>query len=146
MPNYQVRTILDGNNEDTIDQLLRLLINGQQLHVTINEGWNKPDSEHLSSEEVDGDTETNMQLGRKFFRIKEELQFVKRNTEKYNKLTNREKEIIQLLGEGHNNPQIAEQLFISRSTVEQHRKNINNKLKVKSFSNLMRFIYAFNLI
>ncbi|WP_158850220.1 response regulator transcription factor [Algibacter sp. L1A34] len=149
--NYQVRTILDGNNEDTINHLLQLLINDQSLHVAINEGWHQPSLKqnltyNLSNERRSVTSDKKIQLSRKFFRIKEELQFVKKNSEKFNKLTKREKEIIQLLGKGFNNPNIAEQLFISRSTVEQHRKNINFKLSIKSFTHIMRYVYAFNLI
>jgi DNA-binding NarL/FixJ family response regulator len=53
------------------------------------------------------------------------------------KLTKRECEILELLASGYNNPQIAEKLFISRLTVEQHRKNIIRKLDAKSFVQLI---------
>ena len=89
---------------------------------------------------------TNNRLRHKFVRILKQFEFVKRNKKKYQKLTCREKEIIQLLVNGNNNPEIAEQLFISRYTVEQHRKNINRKLKIKSFSDLIQYGYAFDLV
>lgn len=85
-------------------------------------------------------------LRQKLIRIQKEIKFVKKNIKRYQKLTLREKEIFQLLTKGLNNPEIAEQLFISRCTVEQHRKHINHKLQIKSFPQLLRFGYAFDLI
>jgi len=82
----------------------------------------------------------------KLIRVQKEFQFADRNIKNYRELTHREKEIIQLLAKGNNNPEIAEKLFISRCTVEQHRKNINCKLKVRRFSNLMQYVYAFDLL
>lgn len=46
------------------------------------------------------------------------------------KLTARELEIIQLVGEGKANKVIAAQLFISVQTVQKHLKNIYKKLEV----------------
>ena len=82
----------------------------------------------------------------KLIRIQKEFKFVKSNIKNYLRLTTREKEIIQLLAQGYNNPKIAKYLSISRCTVEQHRKHINNKLKIKSFPHLMRYAYAFDLV
>jgi two-component system, NarL family, nitrate/nitrite response regulator NarL len=53
-------------------------------------------------------------------------------------LTRREKEILQLLSEGLNGPQIADQLFISTLTVETHRKNLMQKLHVGSTQLLLK--------
>lgn len=86
------------------------------------------------------------QLRHKLKRILKELKFAKKNLKKYQSLTYREKEVIGLLAKGYNNPEIARQLFISRSTVEQHRKNINRKLNIKSFMDLMHYVYAYNLV
>ncbi len=55
-------------------------------------------------------------------------------------LTVREKEVLQLVALGHANKSIAEKLFISTHTVISHRKNITDKLGIKSISGLT--IYA----
>ena len=53
-------------------------------------------------------------------------------------LTRREKEILQLLYEGLNGPQIADRLFLSPYTVETHRKNLMQKLNVNSTQQLLK--------
>jgi DNA-binding CsgD family transcriptional regulator len=53
-------------------------------------------------------------------------------------LTKREKEVTELIAHGWLNKQIAIELGISIKTVEIHRSRIMNKLKVKSFAELVR--------
>lgn len=58
------------------------------------------------------------------------------------RLSNREKEIIQLLKQGLNTREISEKIFISQYTVETHKKNIFRKLEVKSSVELLSlFMY-----
>jgi len=65
--------------------------------------------------------------------------------EKIAQLTNREREIIRYLCEGYTNNRIAEKLFISASTVDNHRTNIMRKLDVHNIVELTRFCIAHNL-
>lgn len=55
-------------------------------------------------------------------------------------LTKRELEILRLIKEGKTNSQIASVLFLSQFTVETHRKNIMQKLDLKSAASLHQFI------
>lgn len=64
----------------------------------------------------------------------------------FQKLTLREVEVLTLLANGHNNPQIAHELSLSRQTIETHRKNLKRKLDLKSFRDLMKYAFAFNLV
>ncbi len=57
----------------------------------------------------------------------------------YDRLTSREREVLQLAAEGHANAEIAERLFISRRTVETHRANLFQKLGLRSQTDLVRF-------
>jgi len=61
-------------------------------------------------------------------------------------LSPREKEILSLIAEGHNNPQIAEKLFLSSFTVDSHRKNLLAKLEVKNTATLIRLAVERKLI
>jgi DNA-binding NarL/FixJ family response regulator len=54
------------------------------------------------------------------------------------RLTQREKEIVKLLLDGLSSPEIAEKLFISHRTVENHRANIMGKLKVRNTIELVK--------
>ncbi|HEU4553669.1 MAG TPA: response regulator transcription factor [Chitinophaga sp.] len=53
-------------------------------------------------------------------------------------LTKREKEILLLIAEGYTNPEIAEKLFISATTVDSHRKNLLTKLKARNSAMLVK--------
>lgn len=61
-------------------------------------------------------------------------------------ITRREKEILLLLEEGLNGPQIAEKLFISPFTVETHRRNLMQKLNVNSTQQLLKMSRKLSLI
>lgn len=54
-------------------------------------------------------------------------------------LTRRENEILRLIAEGFANPQIAEKLFLSISTVDTHRKSLMRKLNIKNTALLVRY-------
>lgn len=55
------------------------------------------------------------------------------------KLTDREFEVFQLLGQGKGTRDIAEKLHLSIKTVEVHRANIKAKLNLKSSPELIRY-------
>jgi two-component system response regulator NreC len=54
-------------------------------------------------------------------------------------LTEREREVLDLLVLGHTNVEIASLLFLSSRTVETHRASIQRKLGMKSRAELVRF-------
>ena len=54
-------------------------------------------------------------------------------------LTNREKEILQLLTEGASTKQIAAELYISVKTVEAHRANLMGKLNIHNLPELTKY-------
>ena len=54
-------------------------------------------------------------------------------------LTDREFEILQLLGEGKSGKEIAAQLVLSDKTVAVHNANIRRKLNLKTTAQVIRF-------
>ena len=60
-------------------------------------------------------------------------------TDRYDTLSEREREVFQLIAEGRVNKEIAEILHLSPSTVETHRARIMAKLEIHSMSELVRY-------
>jgi DNA-binding NarL/FixJ family response regulator len=61
------------------------------------------------------------------------------------RLSKQEKEIIRLIIEGKTSREIADELFISKTTVDTHRRNINRKLEISNSSSLIKFANENNL-
>ncbi len=61
-------------------------------------------------------------------------------------LSKREKEILNLICEGRSTIDIGKQLFISKYTVETHRKNILRKLDLRSSTELVSYAYREGLV
>jgi DNA-binding NarL/FixJ family response regulator len=55
------------------------------------------------------------------------------------KLSQREREVLQLLAEGHTGAQIAERLSLSQKTVETYRARLVEKLGIRDVAGLVRF-------
>lgn len=64
----------------------------------------------------------------------------------YDKLTDREKEVMWLLIHGHVNQDIADKLVISPSTVQAHRTHILEKLGLSSVIDLVRYAIRYGLL
>jgi two-component system, NarL family, response regulator NreC len=61
-------------------------------------------------------------------------------------LTDRERQVLSLIGLGHTNAAIAEQLFLSVRTVESHRARIQEKLGISGRAQLIRYALDNGLI
>lgn len=61
-------------------------------------------------------------------------------------LTQREKEVLQLLAKEYTNDTIAKELRISFRTVETHRKNMMQKTKSHNLAGLLKFAYREGLL
>ena len=64
----------------------------------------------------------------------------------YDSLTGREREILQLVGQGHSNQEAGEMLQISSRTVEVHRARLMRKLGIKSQTELIRYAIERGLV
>jgi DNA-binding NarL/FixJ family response regulator len=79
--------------------------------------------------------------------IRDYLDRVKRGEEgREEVLTPRELEVVKLIAEAYTNDQIAEELVISRKTVERHRANILEKLGMRDRVELTRYAIRRGLI
>ncbi len=86
-------------------------------------------------------------LGRKYISHKisdivlQEISNTKKDSEDigHEILTNREREILQLMSEGNSTIRIAKVLFISPKTVESHRANIMDKLNIHNLPELTKY-------
>jgi DNA-binding NarL/FixJ family response regulator len=59
-------------------------------------------------------------------------------------LSDREFEVFELIGQGLSAHDIAQRLFLSAKTVEAHRANIKEKLKIKTTAELIAYAARWN--
>jgi two-component system nitrate/nitrite response regulator NarL len=76
--------------------------------------------------------------GKTYFDKKIHLPSAEKNKSK-SVLSSREKEILVLIGRGSTSHEIADQLFIGKSTVDTHRKNMIRKLGLSGAGELLRY-------
>ena len=66
--------------------------------------------------------------------------------ENISQLSDREKEVIRLIGQGYKNKKISEQLFISETTVRHHLTSVYGKLGVSDRLELLIFAHRYGLV
>jgi len=64
----------------------------------------------------------------------------------YERLSEREKQVLKLVAEGRSNKEIAEMLCLSVKTVRGHRANLMEKLDIHNRSELVRYAIRHGLI
>lgn len=74
-------------------------------------------------------------------KILEEMNQPKRKKNKENPLSQREKQVLELVSEGCSNRDIAQALLISEYTVKNHLKNIMHKLHLENRVQLTKYAY-----
>lgn len=67
-------------------------------------------------------------------------------TDSYDLLTDREKEVLQLLAEGRSNKEVAALLDVGLSTIETHRANLMQKLNVHSSAEIVLYAVRKRLV
>lgn len=94
-----------------------------------------------------GDTYLSPSISR---RLVEDYVSLKRTTssreELYGKLSNREREVFQMIAEGRSTKEIADILCVSMSTIKTHRSNIMEKLQMENLSQLVHFAIELGLV
>lgn len=64
----------------------------------------------------------------------------------YAKLSNREREVFQMIAEGRSTKEVSDILCVSPSTVKSHRANIMEKLKIDNISQLIQFAIRLGIV
>ncbi len=64
----------------------------------------------------------------------------------YTKLSNREREVFQIIAEGHTTKEISDILCVSPSTIKTHRANIMEKLQIDNTSRLIQFAIRLGIV
>lgn len=73
-------------------------------------------------------------------------QFEAETRDRFAQLSERETQILALVAAGRDNPAIAKRLGIRRTTVQNHRANIRQKLHITDDSDYLRYALAFDLV
>ncbi|WP_231459051.1 MULTISPECIES: response regulator transcription factor [unclassified Pedobacter] len=79
-------------------------------------------------------------------RLLDENNFLRNNYGSFSKLSKREKTILKEMALGKSSNEIANELHISPTTVDTHRRNIRDKLNTKSSFEISKYARAFDLI
>lgn len=79
------------------------------------------------------------------FKLIDEVDFTKRNTYNFCKLTAKEIEISGLLAKGYSTLEVSEKLISSINTIKKHRTSIYRKMEVTNYFEFYRFARAFGL-
>lgn len=66
--------------------------------------------------------------------------------DRFQRLTDREREVLQLTAEGHTSREIGENLHISPRTVDKHRENIQAKLELRNVVEMAAYAHQRGLI
>ena len=66
--------------------------------------------------------------------------------ELYAKLSNREREVFQMIAEGRSTKDISNLLFVSISTIKTHRAHIMDKLQIDNLSQLVQFAIELGIV
>lgn len=77
-------------------------------------------------------------------KIKENVSFLPRKSSV--QLSDREMEILQLIGQGLTNSEIADKIFTSRRTVESHRKKLIEKTNSRNTATLIKYAVQSGLL
>ncbi len=79
-------------------------------------------------------------------RLREYLRSSKQPSSRLDRLTPREREVLQLLAEGSSTLSIANKLAVSPKTVESHRAHLCAKLELYDIASLTRFAIHSGLV
>ena len=134
---------IDRNILDRYKYYLHGISNKAVLIPIIDKRYEEELDEFRISIDIDDEK---CKIMRKISKVLEDLQVDSKPAASVSELTSRERLILQLIAKGMTSKMIADRLGISSQTVSSHRKNISNKLEIKSVSALTVYAIINNLI
>ncbi|MEM9888219.1 MAG: response regulator transcription factor [Bacteroidota bacterium] len=140
-PDMKIVAYTAYNDAGLVRAVLRQKIDGYLLKTTPPNEFRAAISKVISRNEVY--IGSNVQISNPKQKTPKRL---KDNFQKRLCLSKREKEILSLISQGYTSVGISEALFISKHTVETHRKNILRKLNFNSSTELVKFAVQQGLI
>ncbi|MFO7880166.1 MAG: response regulator [Bacteroidales bacterium] len=144
-PETKVLTLSMNNDYDYIHEMLKVGANGYILKNTSGEDLVKA-IETVAEDKPYFSPEVTDIVMNNYMQPESTRKKTSKNKELADLLTKREIEVLQLIAQEFTNVEIAEKLFISRRTVDTHRRNLLQKLGVKNSIGLIRFAYSNGLI
>ena len=141
LPDAKVVALTMYNDEEYVFQILKAGASGYLIKETAtNELINAINSVRA------GNPFFSPQISRKIMEsyLKEDEE--KKVRGESDKLTNREKEVLQLIAEGYTNNEIANLMNISVKTVETHRAHIMSKLDIHDVAGLIKYAIRKGLV
>jgi DNA-binding NarL/FixJ family response regulator len=133
---FLMNTVFD--DEDNLFEALRLGANGYLL---------KSDSKYNIVDAIKdvvnpkGGAPMSDTIARKVIKSFKSWEIIKKNKAEEEKLTKREKEVVNLLADGLKYQEIADKLFISKETVRLHIRHIYKKLEVNSRNQVVNKLF-----
>ncbi|HIC88097.1 MAG TPA: response regulator transcription factor, partial [Anaerolineae bacterium] len=140
-PNTRVIILSMHENEEFIFQALRVGASGYLLKKSASSEL------HMAVEAVSrGEWYLTPAVSRSV--IEEYIRRAEEGTPRspYERLTSREREVLQLVAEGYTNREIAERLHISIKTVDKHRTSLMSKLDIHDSAGLVRYAVSKGLV
>lgn len=140
-PQTKVIILSMHNHDQYISKLFKLGISGYLLKDSTGS-----DVIQAILAAIKGDTYLSPSISR---RVIEDYFYLKKSSPQedlYGKLSNREREVFQMIAEGHSTKEISDILFISPSTVKTHRANIMEKLQFENISQLVQFAMHLGIV
>ena len=132
-PDLKILVLSMHNNRETVSEIMMAEAEGYILKNT-----GKKELVLAMDMIMDGNTfYSNEVISIMLEKIKKE----KRQEDETKELTERELEVLQLIIEEYSSGQIADKLFISKRTVDTHRKHILQKTKSKTIVSLIKFAF-----
>jgi len=140
-PQTKVIILSMHTHDRYIAELLNLGVSGYLLKDSTGS-----DIIQAISAAVKGDTYLSPCISRRI--VEDYLYFKKKSPQedRYGKLSNREREVFQMIAEGHSTKEISDMLCISSSTVKTHRANIMEKLQFENISQLVQFAIHLGIV